>query len=466
MRKIATTLLALLLVASLVIGCAPSDPPVESQTPKESEKAPEVKPTDKPDDPEEPVKPAALSITVQVEADWMDHYEAAAKRVKDANPDVEIELKEVACFTHLETLEQTDATNEDVADVFAIPADRLVSLANKDLIGAVDAQAMAAKLGGWDDFDGGLGGLFKLNDEYRAFPFNIETLVAFANVKNAEALGLEVPEDLSQVEPLELNYLPDPAYCLIPVFDTWFGVALMNSADIALLKQDGDTFVSDMTTPWDELDADKKAAIEILYKYWKLNADNNTTLFDAEAGWGYIDSHFESGSDGIIRIGGPWDIGNMKALTSDGEDLVILPIGIITAAGKPLKHWQGGWGLTINPRIEEDPAKVALAEAMICEIVNPEYAVDLFKAAGKILENVPYDVYAASDLDEVEKSLIKAVLESYADSPGRPLFEQYGNVWDTYKNAILSWNAVKPADAAAAYAEIKASFDNMMANLK
>jgi len=109
---------------------------------------------------------------------------------------------------------------------------------------------------------------------------------------------------------------------------------------------------------------------------------------------------------------------------------------------------------------------VALAEAMICEIVNPEYAVDLFKAAGKILENVPYDVYAASDLDEVEKSLIKAVLESYADSPGRPLFEQYGNVWDTYKNAILSWNAVKPADAAAAYAEIKASFDNMMANLK
>jgi len=61
---------------------------------------------------------------------------------------------------------------------------------------------------------------------------------------------------------------------------------------------------------------------------------------------------------------------------------------------------------------------VALAEAMICEIVNPEYAVDLFKAAGKILENVPYDVYAASDLDDVEKSLIKAVLESYARFTG------------------------------------------------
>jgi len=59
-------------------------------------------------------------------------------------------------------------------------------------------------------------------------------LSLLATSKNAEALGLEVPEDLSQVEPLELNYLPDPAYCLIPVFDTWFGVALMNSADIAL----------------------------------------------------------------------------------------------------------------------------------------------------------------------------------------------------------------------------------------
>jgi len=79
MRKIATTLLALLLVASLVIGCAPSDPPVESQKPKESEEAPVVKPTDKPDDPKDPVKPAGVSITVQVEADWMDHYEGSGK---------------------------------------------------------------------------------------------------------------------------------------------------------------------------------------------------------------------------------------------------------------------------------------------------------------------------------------------------------------------------------------------------
>lgn len=460
MRKFATILLALLLVASLLIGCAPSNPPEESQKPKESSEAPEVKPTDKPDDPEKPDKLAAASITVQVETDWMDYYSAAAKRITDANPDVTIELKEVACFTHIETLEQTDATNEDVADVFAIPADRLVSLANKDLIGAVDAQAMAAKLGGWDDFDGGLGGLFKLNDEYRAFPFNIETLVTFVNVKNAETEGI----DLSK--PVEINDIEKPAHILLPVFDTWFGVALANSADIALLKQDGDAFVSDMTIPWEELDADKQAAIQALYDYWKLNADNNTTLFDAEAGWGYIDSHFESGNDGVLRIEGPWSVGNIKNLTADGKDLAIYPIGQITVAGKPLKHWQGGWGLTINPRIEEDPAKLALAEAMICEIVNPEYAVDLFKAAGKILENVPNDVYAASDLDDVEKSLIKAVLESYVVSPGRPLFEQYGNVWDTYKNAVLSWNAVKPADAAAAYAEIKASFDTMMANLK
>ena len=54
-----------------------------------------------------------------------------------------------------------------------------------------------------------------------------------------------------------------------------------------------------------------------------------------------------------------------------------------------MKHWQGGWGLAINPRIEEDPDKVALAEAVIAELVNPEYFVELFKATGKILRTFP-----------------------------------------------------------------------------
>ena len=42
---------------------------------------------------------------------------------------------------------------------------------------------------------------------------------------------------------------------------------------------------------------------------------------------------------------------------------------------------------------------------------------------------------------------------------------EYGPVWDTWQNALLSWSAKKPANAEEAYKEVKASFDGMMANL-
>ena len=103
---------------------------------------------------------------------------------------------------------------------------------------------------------------------------------------------------------------------------------------------------------------------------------------------------------------------------------------------------------------------------MIGEIVNPQYAVDLFKATGKILENVAVDAYEASDLNEIDKKVIAAVIESFEISPGRPLFQEFGPVWDTWKNAVLSWNSVVPGTVEAAYGELKASFDAMMADLK
>ena len=347
-----------------------------------------------------------------------------------------------------------------MADVFALPSDRLTGLAGKDLLGAIDAKAMADKLGGWTDFDAGLGGLFKVNGEYLAFPFNIETLVTFATVKNGEAEGIKLDT------PIELADVKDPAHVLLPVFDTWYGVALANSADIALLKPEGEGFVSDLTTDWGSLAPEKQAAIETLYKYWKLNREANTALFDPDAGWGYIDDQFKTGGKGIFRIGGPWELNGMKDKTADGADLEILPIGQITVAGKPMKHWQGGWGLAINPRIEEDKDKVALAEAVIAEIVNPQYFAELFRATGKILENVPAEKYQASDLSEIEKKLIVAVIESFKVSPGRPLFQQFGPVWDTWKNGVLSWNTVAPDSVEKAYGELKASFDAMMADLK
>lgn len=445
MKKYLMVILSLLLVVALVAGCGPNEAPKPSES---------VQPT------QTPTGLAAAEITVQVEKDWLAYYEAAAKRITDANPDVKIKFQEIGSFDHIGILDETDASNPDVADLFALPADRLTGLAGKDLLGAIDAKKIAGRLGGWSDFDAGLGGLLNLDGEYLAFPFNIETLIVFANEKNAKAEGIDLDK------PVELGSIKNPAHILLPVFDAWFGVALTNSADIALLKQEGDGFVADLTADWGDLEAGKKAAITELYDYWKLNYDNNTTLFDDGAGWGYISDKFTDGETGVLRIGGPWETNDMKSQTDDGANLGIYPIGQIKVAGKPLRHWQGGWGLAINPRIEEDKAKVELAEAMIGEIVNPQYAVDLFKATGKILENVAVDAYEASDLNEIDKKVIAAVIESFEISPGRPLFQEFGPVWDTWKNAVLSWNSVVPGTVEAAYGELKASFDAMMADLK
>ena len=148
------------------------------------------------------------------------------------------------------------------------------------------------------------------------------------------------------------------------------------------------------------------------------------------------------------------------------ENLVINPINHITINGNPLSHWKGGWGLAINSRIEQEQDKIDIAYAMIKEIINPEYAVDLFNATGKILENATIETYENSDLTDVQKEIIAATYTSYEEAPARPLFSEWGQVWDTWKNALLSWNSVQPGSVEEAYGEIKASFDSMMANIQ
>lgn len=404
---------------------------------------------------------AALAgdLTVQAEEGWMAYYQAAIDRIKAANPDANITLVQAGAFDHLDIIDNTGVTNTDVADVFAIPADRIYGLAENEALAPVDSQKLAADLGGWTDFDAGIGGNFKVGEDYLAFPYNIETLIVFANKANAEAAGVDV------TKAIEIDSIQKPDDVLLPFFDAWYGIALVNSANIELLgKNDDGTFFSDMTSDWASLAPEKQAAVKSLYEYWKKHNEAGTSLFDADAGWGYIDNAFTSGNGGMYRLGGPWDTATISAQAGDGADLEILPISSITAAGKPLSHWQGGWGLGINARIEGDEAKMALAHAVIKEIVNPEYAVDLFKATGKILENVQPDVYAGSDLSDTDKKVIEATIVSYKEAPARPLFSEWGPVWDTWKNAVLSWNAQKPATVEDAYAQIKASFDAMMAN--
>ena len=401
---------------------------------------------------------AATKLTVQAEEGWVDYYKAAAERVKKQFPNADIEIKTVGSFDNLDIIDSTDATNEDVADLFAIPADRLYGLHGNDVLGAIDSKKLAEEIGGWDDFDKGLGGNFNIDGEYFAFPFNIETLITYVNSANAKEKNV----DLSK--PIEIEDVADESTVLFPLFDAWYGVAATNSSNIELLgkKEDG-TLYSDFTKEWDELEPEKQATVKALFDYWKKHNEAGTQLFDADAGWGYIDDTFKAGNGGVARLGGPWDAAAIGEQAGEGN-LEIHPIGQLTLAGKPLTHWQGGWGLAMNARIEEDADKVALAEAMIKEIVNPEFAADLYKASGKILENVPVEKYKEMDLPDVDKNIIEATIASYKEAPARPLFKEWGDVWDTYKNAILSWNSVKPADEKAAYAEIKASFDSMMAN--
>lgn len=446
MKKLVSLLLVMVMMFSLV-ACGSKQEVVEETT-----AAPTTEATT------EAVQALDGTISVQVETSWLEYYQAAADRVKAENPNATIDFIEVASFDHLDTIDKTDITNADVADVFALPADRIYGLAQNQVLAAMDAPAMAAKVGGFADYDAGLGGNFNIDGDYLAFPMNIETLINFANTANAAAAGI----DLTQ--PIEFTTLK-PEDMLVPVFNAWFGVALTNTANIEMLgmKDDG-TLYSDLTEDWANLPAEKQAVFTALFNYWQAHDKAGTSLWDSSAAWGYMDSAFTTGGQTTLRLEGPWSTGSLSNLAGEGKDLAILPITQVTLNGKPLAHWKGGWGLGINARIEGDEAKMMLAERFIEEVVNTDYAVDFFKATGKILENVDPSVYASSDLSDADKTVVAAVIESYKDAPARPLFTEWGSVWDTWQNGLLSWAAVKPANVEAAYAEVQASFKAMMLN--
>ena len=117
----------------------------------------------------------------------MPYYEKVKETIVEKYPNATIELMETGSFDHLDTIDKTDATNSDVADVFALPADRLYGLAKNQVLAAMPADEMAKEVGGFADFDNGLGGNFQVDGEYLAFPYNIETLIGYVNVENAKA---------------------------------------------------------------------------------------------------------------------------------------------------------------------------------------------------------------------------------------------------------------------------------------
>jgi len=397
-----------------------------------------------------------VSITVQAEAGWVGYYQAAIDRVVAKNPGATIKIIEMPSFDHLDVIDATDVTNPDVADVFALPGDRIYPLSRNEALAPIDAKAIAAKTGGFGDYDNGLGGAFKIDGDYLAFPMNIETLIVFANQANADTYGVDLTKDV------EFTSLP-AGQMLIPAFNAWFGVAVTNAGDIEMLGKNGDKLFSDLVLDWKDLPAEKKAIFEALYTYWSELDALGTPAWDNSAGWGYMDEQFKPGGSCVLRIEGPWSTGSLTGHA--GEDNIrILPINQVKVNGKPLLHWKGGWGVGVNARLEGQDAEMALAQALIAELINPAYAVDFFKASGKIMANVKTSAYLDSNLSKADKVVVEAVLASYKNAPARPLFTEWGQVWGTWENSLLSWSSVKPESPEAAYNLVKASFDAMMAN--
>ena len=402
-------------------------------------------------------KDEAVTLKVQVEEGWLPYYEEAKERVLVDNPDAKIEFVTIGAFDHLDTITNTDSTNSDAADVFALPLDRFYELTNNNVLGAIDAKAMAENLGGFKDFDSGIGGSLKVEEDYLAFPYNIETLIGYVNVENAKKAGVDT------TKPIEFDGLGYETL-LATVHDAWFGVGFANSAGLEFLaKTEDGKFESDVTKEFKELTDDERALFEILFKYWKEHNTNKTDLWDQKASGGYLDTAFNTGGNGAIRIDGPWAAPNLVERVGSEENLEVIPLTNITVNGNPLNHWKGGWALGVNSRIEENEAAMELSQEFIEEIVNPEFAKDLFEHTGKILENVEPSAYEG--IDALNKKVIDATYASYEKAIARPLFTEYGNVWGAWQNALLSWSSTNPTNAEEAYKQAQASFEAMMATI-
>ena len=401
---------------------------------------------------EEPASGLKGSIVVQAEEAWAPYYEAAIARVKERNPEATIEIKKVASFDHIDIIDKTDATNTDVADVFAVPLDRMVGLVESEALASFDAKALGDRIGGFGDFDKGLGGQLKFDDKYYGFPMNLETLILGVNSENAKAKGV----DATNVDFAELG----PEVAMLPVFNAWWGVAVTNGFGVELLGKDGDKFFSDLTKDWSEQTPEVKAMFEGLYNYWKVSNEKKLPMFDISAAYGYMDDNFKTGKSGFARVIGPWEVAPLVE-----QNLEVSGLSNAKFAGKELKHWKGGWALVINSRNEEDKDKLALSEALIAELLNPQFAADFYKTAGKIMPNVSKDDYNKTDLSDLDKKVISAVIDSYEGAVSRPLFKEWGQVWDTWQNALVSWESKKPANAEEAYKEVQASFKALLTNL-
>ncbi len=413
------------------------------------------KTTTEPTEPTEPTE--TVTISVQAEGGWVSLYEEVAQVIMDKYSWANIVIKETGSFDNINLIGSTSATNEEVTDVFALPLDKMYGLNQNFVLASLPVKEMAERIGGFGDYDKGLGGEFQVDGDYLAFPLNVETLITFINKTNAETAGLD------PMATVEINDV-DGDTVLIPAWNTWFGVAMLNSANIELLGMNEDgSFFSDLTAEWADLTPEHQEFFTGLFNYFKKHQEMESPLFTGDDAWGYMDENFKTGGMNVFRIDGPWGTNGLKDLASE-ESIAVAPIGNITLNGNPLKHWKSGWALGVNSRIEEDEWKMKLALEFIEEIMSQERSAQWFDVAGKITPNAADDAYA--NLDAVSQAVVEKVMESYDAASKRPLFKEWDQVWGTWQNAAKSWASENPADAEAAYNLIKASFDALLSQLQ
>ncbi|MFM1536334.1 sugar ABC transporter substrate-binding protein [Helcococcus ovis] len=399
-----------------------------------------------------------LKGTISVTADkkWIPYYEKIANEIMRKNPDAKINIKEISAFEALNVI-NIDMLNPDAPDVFAFPLDKFSNLYSKNVLSSIPAKEISNKLGGFENFDKGLAGNMKVNDKYYGFPYNLETLIAFVNTKNAKS------ENIDLNKKIEFTKVKDKDNILFPIFDGWYTASLNNASGIKLLNLEGGKFTSDYAIEYNKLEKNKQQAFNAIFDYWKKHSEKSIDILNPTSSSKYINENFQTGKKGVVVIDGPWVSSSDGIISNEiyKGNVDIYPLSNITIFNNSLSHWRSGWGLGINSRLNDKLEQKKLAIKLITELVNPKNAIELYKSTGKILENVSYKTYEESELNKKDKDLIKIVIDSYAKSKNKPIFKEYDEVWTTWKNAVLSWNTLKPKSAEEAYKNIYLSFKKL-----
>lgn len=435
----------------------------------------------------------AGEITVQVNPEQKGFYQAAADRVIKENPGVKITLIEMEYKSHLNKLfdeavatsviksdtELTDALEEklqlseedtvsETADLFMVSVASFRDLAKAGIIAPLEIDILLDEgvSTNSEAYDNSLGGIFKVGQDYYACPFGIETMIALLNTANAEE------QDFDFEESIEISNLTQAEQFILPLSDFNCASVLLNSAELRPLyvtKTKGDKFAiaSDLTYSWDSLPENMKELFSDLYTFYQLQKCEEISLHSEDKCREKRNTAFISGGKSILAFcDSAKDAEHLADLANKGKDLKYLPLSQVKLNGQALMHWKGGWGLSLKTTVLENPEKKAIAEAMIRELTNPDFAEDLYLQSGTILDTVSPEVYSESkSLEDSQKEIIALSLASFEEAQKLPTVPGFDKVWGTWENGLSSWTYLDVQNAKEAYEVLQVRFVNLLKQL-